>query len=773
MPSAGLAARTAGYDRWRRTGASAPGPMAPAGTDADTLVVELFLGGQWVDVTDRPVYYRDLINTSRGRADESSQVERSSARFTINNRDGWASPRNPNGPYYGLIGRNTPARIARIVDGTRRYRFHGEVPAWPSRWDTTGRDVYVPVQAYGILGRLGQGESPLKSAMYRGVTSVIAAPNLIEYWPGEDGSGAGFLGNAVSGGRPMSIKGTPSFASSEAFDASASLPDVGSSSWSGPVRGYTNATPTRGLAAVAEQMVRFFLSIPAAGTTTNAILLRVNTTGSLPRWDIRYNAAGTLQIQGYDADDVLQGETVTPDDVRGDLVLANLELCQGPNGQPATTAQGNVGIYILGSLFANSSGTSVATSTVGRITRVTVNPNRSDLSGVVIGHIWVQNVSPNNIFDLAPQAQAYDGETAGNRIKRLCLEEGIEFHQIGAPDATPASATLANGHTPANEAVRELLDTVEMGPQRPDTLLKLLRECADTDMGMLYEPRDCLALGYRTRTALYNQSPTLALDYANHELADPPDPTDDDLYVRNDITVARPKGASARAELETGALSTQPPPDGVGRYDEGVTANVETDDALLDQVGWRLHLGTVDEARFPGIDLNLMHPSFTSNQDLRNGALVHENGDRITIDNPPVWMAPDQVTQIVQGSSETMAQGVHEMTLTCAPEFPYRVGLLDDDVLGRLDTDGSALAADVDATATALSVATTSGPLWTTDPAEYPFDLSLGGEVVTATAGSGVASPQTLTVTRSTNGVVKPQTAGTDIRLAQPMILGL
>ena len=39
-----------------------------------------------------------------------------------------------------------------------------------------------------------------------------------------------------------------------------------------------------------------------------------------------------------------------------------------------------------------------------------------------------------------------------------------------------------------------------------------------------------------------------------------------------------------------------------------------------------------------------------------------------------------------------------------------RVGLLDDEVLGRLDTDGSELAAGVDATATTLSVAVTAGP---------------------------------------------------------------
>ncbi|GAQ52057.1 hypothetical protein [Streptomyces acidiscabies] len=92
----------------------------------------------------------------------------------------------------------------------------------------------------------------------------------------------------------------------------------------------------------------------------------------------------------------------------------------------------------------------------------------------------------------------------------------------------------------------------------------------------------------------------------------------------------------------------------------------------------------------------------------------------------------------------------------------------------RVDTDGSQLAADVPATATSLSVA--AGPLWITSsafPAEFPFEARLGGEVVRVTGISGAASPQTWTVVRSVNGVVKSQTAGTDVRLAAPAIVAL
>ena len=44
---------------------------------------------------------------------------------------------------------------------------------------------------------------------------------------------------------------------------------------------------------------------------------------------------------------------------------------------------------------------------------------------------------------------------------------------------------------------------------------------------------------------------------------------------------------------------------------------------------------------------------------------------------------------------------------------------------------------------------------------------------MTVTNITGSSSPQTFTVIRSVNGVAKAQTAGTDVRLWQPMILSM
>src|SRR5690606_29786452 len=106
--------------------------------------------------------------------------------FTLNNRDGKYSPRNPRSPLYGKIGRNTPMQLRLIENGTTYILFTGEISSWPQRWNTPGTDVWVPVTASGILRRLGAGAAPLESTLRRRIPSD---PNLVAYWPFEEEEG--------------------------------------------------------------------------------------------------------------------------------------------------------------------------------------------------------------------------------------------------------------------------------------------------------------------------------------------------------------------------------------------------------------------------------------------------------------------------------------------------------------------------------------------------------------------------------------------------------
>lgn len=734
MPG-GLAARVAG---WHRLVGGLPGPWPASGEQPNgELTVELYVGGSWVDLTALGlVYERGKVVIDRGQPGEFTELDRSTCRLTLNNRDGRFSPRNPTSPYYGLIGRNTPLRVSVQSGHTKNYRFWGEVTAWPPKWDTSGNDVWVEIEARGILRRLTQGNPPLNSTMYRGVVRLTDNPPIV-YWPCEDASDATVFASGLTGGQPMTYTGTPTLATYEGFACSAPLPLVSGSTWTGPVGAHT---------ATGTVQVRFLMAIPDAGTTDGAVIMRVHTTGTCSRWDLVYSAAsaGGLTLKGYDVDGsaLFTGATVAGYD--GSLRRYSIELEQ--NSADIDIGRGDTQV---GDGFGVVYGGSVSSQTVGRVRRVEVNPDGL-MDDVAVGHIST-HTAITSILDLTDELDAYDGETAGRRIERLCSEEGIAFQSIG-----------------------DLDDTAAMGTQGVATLLDLIKEAAAADLGVLYETTSALGLGYRARTSLYNQDAALALDYAAKHLFGELVPVDDDLYTRNDRTVTRTGGSSARAVLETGPLSVLAPPNGVGRYDDQTTLNVRADTQLADQAWWRLHLGTVDEARYPQITVHLMRQVFRESTTLRPNTLDLRPGDRVTITNLPAWLPPDDASQLVVGWSEQIDKFEHVITLNTVPESPWRVATVGGGTTVRVGTDGSELAAGVDTDDTSLSVTVTDGALWTTDAGEFPFDIRVGGEVMTLSGISGSSSPQTFAVSaRSVNGVIKAHLPGTAVALAHAATVAL
>src|SRR5690606_12651252 len=390
------------------------------------------------------------------------------------------------------------------------------------------------------------------------------------------------------------------------------------------------------------------------------------------------------------------------------------------------------------------SGGTLSSNTVGRVGVVTVSPG-GGITNVAIGHLSVQ-ATVTSLFETNEQLDAWRGERAGRRIQRLCREASIPFRSVG-----------------------DLDKTVRLGAQLPGTLVELLREAAAADDGMLFERRDRLGLGYRTRESLYNQAVTLGLDYESHELAEPPSPVDDDSSIRNDVTVTRTGGSSARAVQETGTLSVLEPPDGVGRYVSEVALNVEYDLDLFEQAGWRLRLGTIDEARYPQLAINLAHPSIAGDSALTAAARLLDVGDRVTVANPPSWLPPETISQVVQGYSEELANFEHAITLNCSPASPYVVATYGSSRYMPVDT---VLNEALDTTETGVDITTPTGPLWSTSASG--FQIIIGGEVMTVSAvGSATGTNQTLTVMRSVNGIVKSHASGAPVEFFVPSIYAL
>lgn len=621
----------------------------------------------------------------------------------------------------------------------RLFRFHGELSSLPARWDVTEIDAHAPVQAAGILRRLGQGASPLGSTMYRGLTAPDMDAPPVAYWPCEDEQGATSIASGLSSGLAMTINlAQPDYATFEGFACSRPLPTVQDSAWFGVVPPYTPGP---------DAQARFLFHIPTG--VNGQRIFHVRTSGSLAEVRLFYGTGGTLTLSAYDSEGV-QLATTGPFafNIDNRLLRCSIELFQvGADVDFSITTMGAGSESLPGFASATATG-----RTFGRITGVGTNAGGGLTTGdnrATFGHISV-HAAVTSIFDLAQELNAFAGETAGARIRRLCAEEGIAFQASG-----------------------DMAVTEQMGAQLPNTLLDLLGEAADLDGGVLYEPRDILGLGYRPRVTLYHQAPAVTIDHDAFELSAPLEPTDDDADTRNDITAQRVGGSSARQVKTSGPLSVLPPPHGVGRYDEQVTLNAYLDAQLPNLAGWRLRLGTVDESRHPVIEVNRGR-IVDSNPALSGQLLAFDLGDRLVVSGPPAGLPPDDISQVIQGYSETLEQYRHLFAFNCSPESPYHVGVTDDPVLGKADTDGSTLAEDLDATETAVDVATIAGaPPWTTNPAEFPFDVRVGGEVMTVTAISGASSPQTFTVVRSVNGVVKTHPTGADLRLANPVVAAL
>ncbi|WP_052397438.1 hypothetical protein [Streptomyces sp. NRRL F-5123] len=598
----------------------------------------------------------------------------------------FSTPAAGTSPYTDAAGRTwTTSGGAEISD--RDYRLHAEVSNWPPKWDTSGNDRYVPVEAAGPLRRYGTGTNPLQSTLRRRIPSD---PDVLAYVPCEDGTTATQAASGLPGGSPARLTGF-TWAADDSLPGSAALPATGSAAMLSMPVPAPAGTP-------AGWHVECVYRVDTAPATSSEVLT-IRLAGGLFA-SIRISLTGSsFTVTFVYADGVTADDTSTlpaPNSIGtwNRLVLYSRQLT-------ATTMSFHFGVITIGGT-AYGVDSATLTGKIGSVTALSATYGAA-IEGLRIGHLAVFAAQETTIFNDADRG--FNGEQAHARIERLCREQGM-------PVAFPA------GTGP----------TTAMGPQRPAPLLDLLNECADADMGVLHEAREAAYLVYRRRTSMYNQPVRLALDYAvDGHIAPPLEPVDDDQAARNDITVSRVNGSSARVTQPDGPLSVQLPPDGIGPVPGGGTYNVQSDDQLPDMAGWQLHLGTQDASRYPSVHIDL-----SAAPGLIEAAKAVDVGDRMTIAHPPPECGGvgDVLDLLAEGYTETIGLYDWDITFNGAPGAPWTVGVVGDPVLGRADTDGSSLATGVTASGTTLSVASSPGPLWTADPAEAPWDIRVGGEIM-------------------------------------------
>lgn len=581
-------------------------------------------------------------------------------------------------------------------------RFAGEVSEWPLRWEPHG-DVWTPIRASGILRRMGMGSKALASPLRRRIASDQFKP--LAYWPLEEGEAASQAYSPVNGVAPMTASSVD-WAADTSLLSSDPLPVLQPATGEPCVMTGVVPAPGGALSAWGVQWL-FHKDEANPGLVT---VMRIKSTGTIAEWRILAGAPG-YQVIGLNAEgtQTYTGTWFNWSSFNGGV---------GPYGKDwykaefwLTQTATNTTRWHLGWVDLNGVGVAPEADVAGKIGRPTVVGSNdggfaNELAGMAMGHISVWPSADTAAYESAITGWA--NETALNRVKRIGQEEGLPLYFVNDDS-----------------------DSQRMGYQPITPVLDILADAAAADGSLLTEVPDQLALLFRKRANMYSQEPRLTLSTQSPGLGADIEPTDDDSGVVNDVTVSRTGGSSARAVLESGALSALDPPAGIGRYDSETTLNLFSDSQCEPQAYWLLHLGTYDAPRYPRLTLMLHKPGALAA--LGSGVSALREGDLIRVTDLPPWVASGPVDLLVRGWTESIDSTTWTFELNCDPGAPWRVGITDSAEYGLVDTDGSQLAADVAPADTQILV---SGPAWVR---ETPLSITAGGEQMAVSAVAPLA----------------------------------
>jgi hypothetical protein len=702
------------------------------------VAVELYYGGTW---NAAPAYTRDGITLSRGAPGEGQESPPSSASLTLADDAGDYSPAA------AVVGRNTPIRVK--ADGT--VRLTGELGSLAPDRTLDGRDAWAKVVAGGILRRLQQGKTPLRSALER----AIVASSPVAFWPLYDGKDATALLSGM-GGDPLLLEGArpgqvdgPTASGSVAFldvagdpvSARGRIPTgLPAAGWSFEFIVYIGQTSDPG-----EQTEQVLMSFPVAGYLWR-VWVGMLTSGQ------RYLAANGYLTNGTE---LATGNSV--DVTEGwNHVRITLEQVSG-NGTMTMYVNG----LNNGGIGSDTGAGTMPAPSADLFVGQTVPPLFPQFTFDVVG-VGMLAFYPG-LADHSDAATGYAGELAGERFLRVGAEVGIPVAVVG--DET---------------------DTQPMGPQPLDTVVNVLRECVRTDDGLMFEPRDDRALVMRTGRSLRNQDPVATLSFLDG-FAPGFVPVTDDANTRNDVTAQRAGGGSYQAVKTAGPLNVADPiddPEGVGRYDTTIDVNPASDDRLVHHAYWALSKGTIDEPRYPTVTIDLdASPALIATIN------ALDIGDRVDIDDLPVTWSLEAVPTILLGVKESYPSGAgdfrRKVTLNLGPYSPYEV-LLAGNTSGSIALRGMRIGTErstVDGSHTSgdtTILIDSDGIPWSTRAGDYdasknggPLYLLLGRELVQVTSVAGAGSSWTLTVTRAVNGISGTIADGTPVRFRYPGRIGL
>lgn len=435
-----------------------------------SVTVELFYSGVWndhtADLDDEPI----IINHAAGS--EQSGVVPTDGTLRFKSPNGRMNPDNPKGPLYGLIGEKTPIRVK--VSGD--IRISGRAVKWSPRRSLGGSKYvsWVDVTIAGKVREMGQGQPPVVSAMTR---ALAVAPPLA-WWTLETGllASSANTGPGVVSASPVGpAVQDPLTRITDGVLGTSSLVDLSNGTRIDfPIPPHT-LTPITGY--VVEAMVRWQPAGFTGGLSVDAVRLIFEAGAGNYAERVNLETNTSSQAFLFLLGSVSGSGTATPTANVYDGATRHVRIEVFQSGADVA---GIVTVNGVSSTLTSGS-TSLTAATLTKLKTVSVNfVGESGTKIPAVGQIAVYNTLP-----FGPGADAYDGylgESAEDRFLRMCGQLGITGTVVGSSG------------------------TQLMGPQYPDTDLKLFEEIAKTDGGIIHDTRSQLdGLTFRTGRSMHNQ----------------------------------------------------------------------------------------------------------------------------------------------------------------------------------------------------------------------------------------------------------------------------
>lgn len=680
---------------------------------------ELFLGGSWVDITTYVRHQR--VTITRGTKDEAPKLTPAKASLKLDNRDDRFNPRNPTGPYFGLLVRNTPLRISCAGGVSNAARFYGEVFAFEPRWNEDRSDCYVDIDVNGALRRLIGNDTTPRSYYRSWWHSRTSNPIPSYFWPLQEGVDAS-SGLAEIGQGNAWFKNAP---------ASAAWGQAKMNDW----------TPN-GVAI--DNLNELHLPCDMRGVSTNAWEVSMLLTWSANEvLNTGLIDCGVLQYSWAASTDAVQN--------RGELVLYTF----GPNGffdfqelpfyLPPLKDAGPVWLTIraswngtdtLTSYFSwqqvsSLSGSITVISGSAAPTNVMLYPREvavacavSLVDPLAAGYIGVSNVSVSKCntgsTGMINSWQATLGginEWTDDRFERLCTEYGIN---------RVASATGA----------------VQMGRQYIEKLETHFQEILSSSAHpAILESRSANELRLLGRGSYRGE-----IDIS--EIVPDLEPTEDDRNTANIVRLTNSHAGEAVLTKATGEMSVAQ----IGPFDRKIDTNNRYFAESAAVAGRMLALGTWPGQRFTEVTVSAR--STPAAYDLYRAIEV---GDFFGLTGMSINGYYDLMIFAVTSVKEVISHEDHRFTFTIRPgELDYRSWAVQTN---RIDIADSTVAVASSGATVDVNVPTAK---WSTTAA--PFDVLISGERMTVTGVTNLTSTtQRLAVTRSVNGVVKTVPVGATV----------